>query len=121
MRIRVAPVEQRTYKGTIYASKAEAIRAAELDLLLRAGVLKSWKHQPVFELGCPENKYTADFWCEPSDPNVPVWVEEIKGHETRSWKRNKRLWRVYGPCQLRVMYRSRNGWSTKIVEGKAMR
>ena len=121
-RITVKPREQRTYNGVLYASKAEAIRAQELDLLIRSGDVKFWIGQPLFRLGCAENTYRPDFLVVPfvnfddvfGDSNA-VWVEDVKGFETQSFKRHKRLWKAYGPCELRVLKRKGSGWTTEIV------
>ena len=122
-RITVKPREQRTYNGVLYASKAESIRAQELDLLIRSGDVVFWIGQPLFRLGCAENTYRLDFLVVPfvnfddvfGDSNA-VWVEDVKGFETQSFKRHKRLWKAYGPCELRVLKRKGSGWTTEIVE-----
>ena len=117
-RITVKPREQRTYNGVLYASKAESIRAQELDLLIRSGDVKFWIGQPLFRLGCAENTYRPDFLIIPNEDygaaNCP-WVEDVKGFETQSFKRHKRLWKAYGPCELRVLKRKGSGWTTEIV------
>ena len=128
-RITVKPREQRTYNGVLYASKAEAIRAQELDLLIRSGDVVFWIGQPLFRLGCEENTYRLDFLVvgfaggiadgiadqdEPYAFSCP-WVEDVKGFETQSFKRHKRLWKAYGPCELRVLKRKGSGWTTEIV------
>ena len=117
-RITVKPREQRTYNGVLYASKAEAIRAQELDLLVRADTVQFWIAQPLFRLGCPENTYRPDFLIIPIEDygaaNYP-WVEDVKGFETQSFKRHKRLWKAYGPCELRILKRKGKGWTTEVI------
>ncbi len=94
------------YNGVMYASRAEADRALILDLMVRDGSVLWWIGQPIFRLGCPENKYIADFIVVSpgffSESQV-VRVEDVKGHETREFKKNKRLWKLYGPCPLWII------------------
>ncbi len=106
----VAPKIRRIYKGVVYASLAQAIRAAELDILIQIGDIRSWEPEPVFALGCPENKYKADFGVVNSDGSEHV--EEVKGAETPAWKKNKRLWKKYGKLPLKILKRRGNRWQT---------
>ena len=123
--------------GVWYASKAEAARAMELDMLKKAGEIIEWIPQPVFRLGVPENKYVADFlvinspqcsYCGAKHAHGCIgpmehrkepraWVEEIKGVETAVFKKNKRLWQAYGRLPLVIR---RNGVEVEriIPEGK---
>ena len=97
------------YNGVRYASKAEANRAAELDALVAANEFRFWVGQPKFYLGCPENTYRPDFLV------VRVaWAEDVKGTETREFKKNKKLWAAYGPCDLRIITR---GKCVETIEG----
>lgn len=100
------------YDGRRYASKAEAGRAAALDSLQLAGIIASWKPQPRFELGVPENIYIADFLVR--DVNGKVWVEDVKGIETEKFKRDKKLWRSYGPHPLHII---KKGYTAEVVPG----
>jgi hypothetical protein len=99
-----------TYNGRSYASKAEATRAQVLDHLKAAGQIRDWTPQPRFRLGCPENVYIADFDVLGADGRR--WVEDVKGHETAKFKRDKKLWRAYGPCPLHVL----RGGSRVVIE-----
>lgn len=101
------------YNGRSYASKAEARRAHELDLLLKAGVILEWVPQPRFHLGCPENTYVADFDVVAADGGR--WVEDVKGCETAKFRHDKKLWRKYGPCPLHVI----KGKHREIIPGGA--
>ena len=58
-------------------------------------------------LGCPENIYKPDFLVIPSpeDERFPYFVE-VKGRETASWKKNKKLWLQYGRLELVVVKKS---------------
>lgn len=86
----VAPRDERTYAGVVYHSKAEAIRAAELDLLLRCGEITQWERQVPFILG--DVRYVVDFLV--MDRDGTTHAEEVKGFETPMFKLNRRLWIV---------------------------
>ena len=88
------------YNGVRYASKAEAEHAETLDILIRCKELKIWIPQPRFRLGVPENVYIADFFVVNMKGNV--WVEDVKGFETAKFRRDKKLWKAYGPCALHL-------------------
>ena len=100
----VAAKADRTYNGIVYASKAEAKRAFTLDLELRAGAITSWKRQPVFELGPDKVIYRADFQVVGVFGSATEWVEEIKGCETREFKRKMKLYQKYGTLPLVIRY-----------------
>ena len=93
-----------TYNGVKYRSKAEALRARDLDLDVAGGLIRFWLGQPKFRLGVPENVYVADFLVIALHD---AWVEDVKGVETDKFRRDKRLWLAYGPCPLRVLRRGR--------------
>lgn len=101
------------YGGVRYDSKAEAKRAEALDGLRQAGAVAWWIAQPRFRLGCTENVYVADFLVV--DPlGDGVHVEDVKGQETSKFKRDKKLWRSYGPCPLWII---KGGKVAEIIEG----
>jgi hypothetical protein len=89
------------YGGVRFASKAEAARAAELDLLVRAGVVRWWIGQPTFRLGCPENVYRPDFLVVFA--TGVIQAEEVKGFETAKFRRDRKLWAAYGPVPLVII------------------
>jgi hypothetical protein len=98
------------YNGVKYPSKAQARRAEELDLEMKAGSVAWWIGEPVFRLGVSENVYRADFlvvW--PLEKTVfagfGIHVEDVKGKETQKFQRDKKLWARYGPCQLHILGR----------------
>lgn len=93
--------KQTIYDGHSYASGAEAARAAELDIKLRAREIKAWKRQPRFELGVPENIYFADFEVTGNDDGV--WIEDVKGKMTPKFRRDVKLWKAYGPHPLHII------------------
>lgn len=106
------------YGGRWYDSQAEALRASQLDLLVRGGQVLFWSNQPVFELGIRDRLYKADFFVVGRSPEggPMYWVEEVKGFQTQQWKRNKSLWRTYGRYPLVVLQRVRDGWKREEVE-----
>lgn len=87
--------------GLSYASKAEARRADQLELMAKAGEIVGYISQPKFRLGCPENVYVADFLVFAKGGNV--WVEDVKGHRTQKFNRDVKLWKAYGPCRLVII------------------
>ena len=97
-----------TYKGVKYASKAEAVRAEQLDWLVSSGQVREWTRQPTFHLGCAENTYRADFRV--IDAFGREHVEDVKGARTAKFNHDVRLWKSYGPCPLHVLSRG------KVVE-----
>lgn len=98
------------YNGVRYASKSEAARAKVLDQLQASGVIKFWIGQPKFRLGVPENVYIADALVVTNDGAVRV--EDVKGVESPKFRRDKSLWRAYGPCDLVII---RNGKVAEII------
>lgn len=89
--------------GIRYDSKLEARRAMQLSLMQEAGDIRWWIGQPKFRLGVPENVYVADFLVVPRVGNV--WIEDVKGRETAKFRRDKKLWAAYGPCELHIITR----------------
>lgn len=111
---RVSVRHARTYNGVVYASKAEMRRAVELDLLLKAGQIRSYRRQPLYQLGA-DFHYRADFEVMRHDG---VHAEDVKGFETREFRRVKRLWRKYGPVNLVILKRAR-GWTAETIPAKS--
>jgi hypothetical protein len=103
VRVDEAGKRARTHNGIVYDSQAEMKRAAQLDIELAAGVIRGWLRQTTVMLGVPENRYTVDFVVVGLDG--VCWAEDVKGHETASFKRNKKLWARYGPMPLHVLGR----------------
>ena len=81
----------RFYNGVLYDSRAEADKAKELDVLLRAGVIARWERQIPFVLhalgGTSIGRFVIDFRITWLDGKV-TYVE-VKGAETAEfrWKR----------------------------------
>ena len=82
-RFQVAPVEQRTMDGIVFASKREMKRYAELKLLERAGDIHRLDLQPEYEVfidGRHFCTYTADFRYITTD--LEIVVEDVKSTGT---------------------------------------
>jgi hypothetical protein len=93
--------ERTRYNGITYDSAGEARWAAYLDQRLRSGEIRAWTRQVTVMLGVPENKVRIDFLVWGNDGSS--WFEEFKGTDTPAWKKNKVLWKRYGPAELRVI------------------
>ena len=123
----VAAEADRTYKGIVYASKAEAKRAVELDAMVRAGGIESWVGQPKFTLTRARIVYIADFhvvasntaagcgWA-PDWPQYNEWIEEVKGVPTPVFQIKKRLWKHYGTMPLAIISGRKVEWVLPIRE-----
>ena len=88
--------------GIIFDSKAEAHRYGELKQLLQAGEIQGFARQPSFIVDVAGTRYRPDFIvCGASGE---IWVEDVKGHETPKFRRDRRLWEVTYPwLPLKVM------------------
>ena len=95
---------KRTYKDVVYDSLAEARYAAELDLKVRAGVIRKWRRQVPFDLtvnGERVCRMRLDFEVEWPDGRLEL--VDVKGHATADWKLKAKLfWAVYGR-EIRVV------------------
>jgi hypothetical protein len=104
------------YGGAIYDSKAEATRAAELDVLLKHDRIQNWERQVTVEL-VKGFKARIDFKVH--DPaGQGSWYEDVKGVETQRTRDIKRLWAAHGPLPLVILKRRGNGWTKEIINGK---
>lgn len=99
------------YNGWSYSSKAEAAYAQRLDLLIASGDVFIWLRQVGVDLG-QDTRYHADFLVIEFDGNI--YFVDVKGVETTSWKRTKKLWRKYGVLPLHVV---KNGKTVEVIEG----
>jgi len=95
------------YKGRKYDSKAEALFALGLDELKEQGVVHLWLRQTPFDLG-EDTRYRADFYV--IETTGEFYAVDVKGVETQSFKKIKKLWKKYGEMPLRVVKRG------KVVE-----
>ena len=86
--------------GITFDSRAEADRYCELKMLQAAGKVDGFGIQPSFVLAAGA-RYRPDFIvCAGGH----VWVEDVKGVETQTFKLKRRLWeRRYPWMELRVI------------------
>jgi len=92
------------YNGRTFASKAEAHRAQELELLEKAGEIKGLQYQPEYTLmpafeykgkNIKRIIYKADF-CYTDNITGDYIVEDVKGFSTPMWKlKQKMFWHVF--------------------------
>jgi|CXWL01.1.fsa_nt_gi hypothetical protein len=76
---------------TRFASKREAARYSELRLLEKVGKIVGLRRQIPFDL-VMKVKYVADFvYLEPCGGEYCKIVEDVKGYQTREFKRKKKL------------------------------
>lgn len=106
---------QRTeYRGRTYDSKAEADRAAELDVMQRSDAIRAFVPQPALQL-TDSVRYTADFLVVDCDGNA--WYEDVKGVETERFRVIRQLWPSTAPLELHVLKRRRGGgWDREIIK-----
>lgn len=90
--------QQTEYNGTTYASKLEAETAAQLDLLVKTGVVTEWEGQVPFQLHAGI-VYRADFVVHYKDGG-PRTIDS-KGMETPEFKLKRKLFEdLYGPLDV---------------------
>lgn len=110
----VADAEDRTYNGKVYASKAEARYAAELDLRIKAGEVRDYVEQPRLWLGVREMVYVPDFLVIVMNGLLGHgYYVDVKGHETKQFKKVRQLWPKYGRLPLHIVKRGR---TTEVIE-----
>jgi len=93
----VAPVEQREYRGRVYASKAERQYAEFIRLDPEVAEVVD---QPKVRLG-PDFTYRPDFLVVPRQGH-PYYVD-VKGVETKEFATVRRLWPKYGRLPLVIV------------------
>ncbi len=106
------------HNGHNYASKLEAKRAAELDVLIQTGHIKFWIAQPKFFL-VKGFDYVADFlvagYAIELRYALTVWAEDTKGVETQRFRDSKRLWAAHGTIPLHVKMMKSGRWNTTVI------
>jgi hypothetical protein len=84
--------KRQEYGGKQYHSKKEAGYAAQLDLRVRAGDIKSWARQKRISLDVNEHHiadYYIDFVVTHNDGSIEY--VEVKGFETPEWRMKWKL------------------------------
>lgn len=102
-RIRVAPKEDRTADGVVFASKHEMLEYLKLKTLLNAGTLTDLELQPRFPLvvnGVKVCDYIADFRCR--DVSGRISIYDAKGHRDALYKLKYKLFHACYP-DLRIV------------------
>jgi len=80
------------YAGVMYASKAEATRAQELDLLAKVGFIKDLERQvkfPIIINGVKVFVYICDFMYTDNKTGLKV-IEDVKGVRTAMFNLKKK-------------------------------
>lgn len=97
------------YNGRVYASKAEAAYAADLDLMLAAGAIREWWPQPAFPL--PGGvRYVADF-AVIRDNGTPCEIIDVKGVSTAAFRiKFKQAAELYPGLVFRAVQRRGKRW-----------
>ena len=96
-----------------YASKVEARRAAELEVLVRIGEIDSFEEQVPIQLG-PGFRMIVDFVIV--EKGV-TFAEEVKGPEPQRFKDIRRMWAVYGPYRMKILKLVNGQWEREWLEG----
>lgn len=84
------------YNGREYDSKKEAIRAFELDLMVKAKIVKKWIPQQQFVFnynGIKICSYYADFTVHYVDGHIEV--EDVKGVRTGVYIIKKKMMKAF--------------------------
>lgn len=84
--------------GRSFASKLEARRFQQLQLLWKAGEIRWFTCQVPFQLAAGI-KYVADFLVVWADGRVTI--EDVKGVETQAFRLKRKLFEpIYGPLTV---------------------
>ena len=92
------------YRGWRFDSKAEAAYAKHLDDQIKLGVVAFWLRQTPFDL-TEDDRYRADFMV--FETGSEMYAVDVKGAETESFRRVRRLWLKYGQVPLKIVKRGR--------------
>ena len=94
----------------------------QLHILYAARSITILIEQPKVQLGCPENVYIPDFFVvDPTATDHVYKFIDVKGVETPAFKKNRKLWKAYGPCALEIVTKKGKSWNYEIVEGSPSR
>lgn len=86
--------------GHVFDSQAEANRYCELKLLEKSGQIEGFGIQPSFVLS-NGIRYRPDFIVCASGV---IWVEDVKGVETKDFKIKQKLWKERYPwMELKII------------------
>lgn len=93
------------YNGKTYASKKEAQRAQELDLLVRSGDITDLKEQVKFPIDIAGKQvftYIADFMYFDKLLNKVV-IEDVKGFQTAIFRLKKKCVEAYYSIEITIV------------------
>lgn len=88
------------YDGYSFASQLEGALYMQLKLELMGKIWDSIECQPEVLLSAAQIIYKPDFRTKA--PDGTVVFHEAKGFQTPEWRIKRRLWKAYGPGELRV-------------------
>jgi hypothetical protein len=108
----VSPSTARTWRGRVYDSKAEMHYAQGLHAAMEAGHGTEIIEQPAVRLG-EDTVYRPDFLVIELATAQAYYVD-VKGAETKEWRKNVKLWRKYGRLPLHVV---KKGKTVEVIEG----
>lgn len=100
----------RTWNGKVYDSRAECEYAQILSVKLEAGAIIEVVEQPKVMLG--DLRYFADFLVIEKDRQFYI---DVKGMETQTFRRVKKLWPKYGRLDLHILKKVRLEFVTSEV------
>ena len=121
---RVAARSKRTDDdGIVYDSALEMKRMYELEESKRLGEITEYLYHVRVRLG--DIVYETDFMVIGPRSTInrecslyPVWFEDVKGVETPSFRRVRKLWPKYMKLTLMILKRGRYGWEREMIHGK---
>ena len=93
--------------GYSFQSVSEGDLYVYLKNLLKLGEIDSIKCQDNIHLSEAKFLYKPDFRV--TMPDGTYQWHEMKGFETDTWRRNRRLWKHYGPGKLTVWKKNPRG------------
>jgi len=90
------------YNGRWYDSQKESLRAVELDMLLKSGVVKKWTPQVRYDFthnGVKICTYVLDFKIEYSCGKIEY--EDVKGFKTAIYKLKKKMMKAFYQIEIK--------------------
>jgi len=117
---KVSAVEDRTWNGRLYASKAEMMYAIDLDAFREAGAIVEYIEQPKCYLGA-DTVYRADFFVVAATTPIEVYYVDVKGVTTGAFNKIKKLWDKYARIPLHIVkydYRRKIFYTDEVVASR---
>lgn len=101
------------YNGVSYPSKSEALYAQHLDFLVKSKNIKGYKRQEKMPIG-PDDSLKVDFLVD--DLDGTQFAVDVKGFETKDFKRKVKLWEKYQTINLHIVKLKNDRWKVRIIE-----